>query len=148
MPDCVVDASVVYLANGDIAGRRPGNVLDRRLSVLEEVASGARRLRYNQKLLSEYIQLVTDRRNDVIDALFTLLDDGRRAVFVRRNTLSRQHHARARERCNWPPHDQHLLAAAVGGDHPSIVVTEDRLNQCAAAVNLHFGIRIEYMGSD
>ena len=146
MPDCVVDATVVHLSNGDIAGRKPGNMLDRRMSVLEEVVAGARRLRYNQKLFGEYTELVRERRNDVIDALFEVLDDTRRSVRVPRNTLSRQHHERARNRCDWPSHDQHLLAAALDGDNPSIAVTEQRLNQCAGAIFRHFGIRIEYLG--
>jgi hypothetical protein len=39
-----------------------------------------------------------------------------------------------------------LLAAALGGDHPAVVVTEERLNQCAASVHAHFAITIEYLG--
>jgi hypothetical protein len=145
MPDCVVDASVLGFANGDIAGRRPGNVLDRRLAVLEQVVMGARRLRYNPKLLYEYQQLVRIHRNDVIEALFALLDDARRSVFVRRNTLSRQDHATARRVCGWPSHDQHLLAAALGGDDPAIVVTEQILAQCADAIRARFGVALEYL---
>jgi hypothetical protein len=146
MADCVVDASVVHFANGDIAGRRPGNLFDRRLRVLEQVVRGVRRLRYNPKLLGEYAQLVRVHRNDVVEALFILLDDTSRAVFVRRNTLSGQHHATATEKCRWPSHDQHLLAAALGGDDPAVVVTEERLNRCAAAILAKFAIRVEYLG--
>ena len=80
MPDCVVDASVIALANGDIRGRRPGNVPDRRLAVISLVANGTRRLRYNSKILGEYNQIVKEFRNDVIESLFALLDDTRRSV--------------------------------------------------------------------
>jgi hypothetical protein len=38
MPDSVVDTSTVAFSNGDIAGRKPGNLFDRRLTVLEQAA--------------------------------------------------------------------------------------------------------------
>lgn len=145
MPDCVVDATVVALSNGNIAGRRTGNLLDRRLTVLEQIARGARRLRYNSKLLHEYQQLIQEYRNDVIETLFNLLDDTRHAILVRRNSLSRQDHAKATE-CGWPNHDQHLLAAALNGIDPAIVVTEERHRDCACAILQHFQVHIEYLG--
>ena len=86
MPDCVLDAAVVGMANGDIAARRPGNVFDRRLVVIEEVVRGLRRLRYNTRLLGEYRPLTLIRRNDVIELFFSVLAD--RGVFVSRNNLS------------------------------------------------------------
>jgi len=146
MPDYVVDATAVGFANGDIAGRRPGNVLDRRLRLLESIVNGTHRLRYNNRLLAEYIQLIQLHRNDVIEAFFEVLDDSTRAVLVRRNSLSRQQHARARSQCRWPDHDQHLLAAAIGGDDPTIALTEQRLNQCAAAILAHFDIEVLFLG--
>jgi hypothetical protein len=143
MPDSVVDASAVAFSNGDIAARKPGNLLDRRLTVLEQVANGQRRLRYNPKLRSEYLQIIREHRNDVIELFFAALAD--RGVFVARNTLSRQHHATATARCRWPTHDQHLLAAAMGGDNPTIFVTEQRLADCAARIATAFGIRVEHL---
>jgi hypothetical protein len=146
MPDSVFDATAVKFANGDIGGRQPGNVFDRRLAAIEEIVSGARRLRYNPKLLREYTQLVREHRNDVIEALFSILDDAQQSVRVNRNQLSRQDYAKARDACRWPSHDQHLLAAAVGGDNPTVFVTEQRHAQCAAAIHRHFEIRIEDLG--
>lgn len=143
MADCVVDASIVHFANTDLAARRPGNVADRRLQVLEQVAGGLRRVRYNQKLLGEYQQLVQERRNDVIEVFFLVLDSSR-AVRVSRSTLSRQDYATARC-CRWPAHDQHLLAAAIGGDDPSIVVTEGKLARCGAKVLRHFAVHLEHI---
>jgi hypothetical protein len=145
MPDCVVDSSVVALANGDIAGRRPGNLFDQRLMVLEQIASGVRRMRYNPKLLQEYGELIQQYRNDVIEAVFAIIDDPRRSLRVPRSSLSRQHYDLAIRTCGWLRHDQHLLAAAIGGDYPSIAVTEQRLNQCAAAILRHFRVRIEHL---
>lgn len=144
MPDCVLDATVVALANGNIAARRPGNVFDRRLAAIEQVVSGARRLRYNSRLLGEYESLIQQHRNDVIYLLFEVLDS-ERSIRVRRNTLSRQHYATATQRCRWPSHDQHLLAAAFGGDDPVIVVTEPRLAQCAPRILACFAIHIEHL---
>lgn len=146
MPDCVVDASVVAFANGDIDGRRPGNIFDRRLTLLEQIVRGARRLRYNGRLVYEYEQLIKNYRNDVIEALFALLDDTRRSIRVPRSSLSRADHSKATEKCGWPDHDQHLLAAAIGGSDPLIAVTEDRLHQCAATIFKHFQVHIEYFG--
>lgn len=144
MPDSVIDASVVGLANGDLAARRPGNVFDRRVLAIERVVTGARRLRYNSKLLREYLSLVQRRRNDVIELLFELLDSPR-SIRVPRNTLSRQHFATAIRTCRWPSHDQHLLAAALDGDHPLVVVTEARLAQCGRLVLRYFRVRIEHL---
>jgi hypothetical protein len=126
-----------------ISARRPGNVLDQRLRVIEQVVAGGRRLRHNQKLLGEYEQLIRDYRNDVIEVLFSILDSDR-SVLVPRNTLSRQDYATAR-RCNWPSHDQHLLAAALGGIDPSIHVTEPRLAQCGRRILASFGVRIDQL---
>lgn len=143
MADSVLDATVVAFANGDIAARRPGNVFDRRLAAIEQVAHGRRRLRYNQKLLGEYQQVIQERRNDVIDLFFSVLAD--RSFRVRANTLSRQDHAKAKK-CRWPSHDQHLLAAAVGGDRPTIFVTESRHAACAAKILSCFGVHIADLG--
>jgi hypothetical protein len=143
MSDCVLDASVVAFSNGDIAGRRPGNVFDRRLAAIERVVSGERSLRYNSKLLGEYKGLVRVYRNDVIELLFIILAD--KGVLVKRNTLSRQEHAVATGKCRWPSHDQHLLAAAVGGIDPVIVVTESHLASCAARVLTYFAVYVEHL---
>jgi len=142
MPDCVVDAAVLYYANGALVGRRPGTILDRRLTVIEQAARGTRRVRYNSKLLGEYRRVVQEFRNDVIEIFFSVLDSDR-AVFVRRNNLSRQHYDVAVNRCRWPGHDQHLLAAALGGIDPTIFVSEDRHVQCRLVIYRHFRIRIE-----
>jgi len=143
MPDCVVDASVVAMANGDISGRRPGNVLDRRLAVIEQVGDGARRLRYNSRLFGEYKRLVQQSRNDAIELFFLAL--AYRAILVRRNTLSGPDHDVATRKCRWPNHDRHLLAAALGGADPTIFVTESRLAQCGVRVLRHFRVHVEHL---
>lgn len=141
MPDCVLDATVVAFANGDLAARRRGNVFDRRLLVIEEVVRGHRRLRYNTRLLGEYSRLIQEYRNDVVHLLFQVLDS-ERSVRVPRSSLSRQNYDTATTRCGWPSHDQHLLAAAVDGLDPSIFVTEKVLADCAAPVRRHFHIHV------
>jgi len=133
------------MANGDLAGRRQGNLLDRRLGAIEQVVTGVRRLRYNPKLLSEYQRLIRDYRNDVVELLFILLDSDR-AILVRRNKLSRQNYATAITRCRWPSHDQHLLAAALGGVDPVIVVTESHHSRCAQSILAHFAVHVEHLG--
>jgi hypothetical protein len=141
MADCVFDATVVAFANGEIAARKPGNVFDRRLAAIEGAARGDCRIRYNTKLLGEYQSHVQERRNDVIELFFAALTDN--AVLVARNTLLRQDYAKARDKCRWPTHDQHLLAAALGGDDPSLFVTEQRHANCRAKILACFGIRIK-----
>ena len=145
MPDCVLDTTVVALANGDLAARQPGNAFDRRLRAIEQVVTGVRRLRYNTKILGEYQRLVRQYRNDVIEMLFLILDSDR-SVLVRRSTLSRQEYAAAVKQCGWPSHDQHLLAAALGGVDPAIVVTELHLGQCASKIFRLFAVHVEYIG--
>jgi len=141
MPDCVLDASVVAYSNGDLIGRRPGNLLHRRLLVIEQVCTGRLRLRYNAKLLHEYQELIKDHRNDIIELFFAVLDS-EQTVLVRRNVLSRQHHATATRKCRWPSHDQHLLAAAIGGDRPSVFVTETQLAACGPKIYAHFSVHV------
>ena len=109
--------------------------------MIQEVGCGARRLRYNTKLRCEYEQVVRQYRNDAIELFFAVLADS--ALFVPRNNLSRQDYATARDRCRWPGHDQHLLAAALGGDDPTIFVTEECHARCAPCILARFGTRVE-----
>src|SRR3712207_5880922 len=132
MPDSVFDTTVIAFSNDDLANRTPGNQLDTRLSAIEDVVHGRRRIRYNGKLLGEYVPHLRVRRNDVID-LFVGILDSTQAVRVSRNSLSRQLYAKALQ-CGWPSHDQHLLAAAVDGDRPILFVTEQLHGACSAAV--------------
>jgi hypothetical protein len=141
MSDCVLDASIVAYANGDLKGRRPGNLFHRRLRVIEQVCEGDLRLRYHSKLLREYQQLIRAHRNDVIEVFFAVLDS-ERTVLVPRNVLSRQDHACATRKCRWPSHDQHLLAAALDGDDPRLFVTEEQLAVCAPKILTYFSIRV------
>ena len=100
-------------------------------------------MRYNAKLLEEYRPFIAVLRNDVIEVFLRVLAD--RGVLVRRNTLTRQDYAAARQTCRWPSHDQHLLAAALNGDDPTIFVTEARLAECAAGILAHFAIHIAHL---
>lgn len=140
MSDAVFDTSVVAIANKDIARRKLGNSIDQKLCLLERAVGGQIRIRYNWKLLTEYKQIVTDQRNDVIESFFQILDS-MLAVRVARSTLSRQHFQRAIAQ-RWPRHDQHLLAAALDGDRTCLYVTEVRLAKCAAGIYRVFRIRV------
>lgn len=144
MADVVIDASVIGLCNGDLAQSRPGSAVERRLTVIERAAKGEHRLRYNPKLLTEYQQLTRNQTNDLIELFFATLADTSRTVFVKRNTLCNSDRAKA-DKCRWPSHDRHLLAAAVGGNHPFIFVTEAQLALCAKKVLATFCIRIEHV---
>lgn len=140
MSDSVYDTSLVAYSNGDLAGRRRGNVLDRRLSRIEEFLNGKRVAWYNNKLLAEYEQHIKESRNDVIEAfLIALENQGRRS---QRSALSRQNFATA-TRARWPAHDQHLLAAALEGDGTTIFVTEEALAACGTAILRSFGISVD-----
>jgi len=137
--DTVYDTSLIVYSNGDLAGRRRNNVLDRRLSRIEEFLSGSRSAWYNDKLLNEYEAKVHQRRNDVIDAFLTkLADTGKRAE---RSRLSRVNYAKSRA-IRWPSHDQHQLAAALEGKRTTIFVTEEALARCAADVKRVFGVTV------
>lgn len=140
MNDAVFDTTVVAFANSDIAARRAGNVLDNRLGLLEKALNGRLHIRYNGKLLGEYVAHVSERRNDVIELFFALLDSGR-TTLVRKNTLSRQNYRIARDE-RWPTHDQHLLAAALDGENPEIYVTEAILANCDAGIYRVFRIHV------
>jgi peptide methionine sulfoxide reductase MsrB len=94
--------------------------------------------------MGEYERLTKERRNDVIELFFTALSE--RAILVKKSTLSRQHYQKAKGKCGWPGHDQHLIAAAIGGTDPHIVVTEQMHVKCAACVLKSFAIHIEYLG--
>ena len=140
MADSVLDATVVAFSNGDLAGRRRGNALDTRLKLLEQVVEQRRPIRYNLKLRAEYIQHLLVNRNDII-ALFVAALDSPIATFVPRNTLSRQLWAEAHA-CRWPAHDQHLLAAAIDGDQPTLIVTENLLANCGEGIRRRLQISV------
>ena len=144
MNDCVIDATIVCLSNGDLANRVPGNSLDQKLKVLEEVTGFFRRLRYNSRLLNEYERLIDLHQNDVVRLFFDILDSPH-AFRVSRNALSRQDHAVAIGDCGWPSHDQHLIAAAIGGVNPSIFVTEQKHATCAVLIWRRMRIQVEHI---
>jgi hypothetical protein len=144
MRDTVYDTSFVAYSNGELAGRRANNALDRRLSKIEEFVEGKRIAWYNEKLFREYRDKVRTVRNDVIEMfLIRLADAGKQAA---RNRLSTANYAKARK-AQWPSHDQHLLAAAIEGTRATIFVTEKALEGCGKAVKREFGftvVRIAY----
>lgn len=143
MPDCVFDSSFVAKANGPVEAEKAGNFLHRRLDAMRSVTSGERRLRYNPKLLSEYSALIQQSRNDVLDQFLELLDN-ERTVRLKNSTLRRADKVKA-NKCRWPTHDQHVLAAAIDGEEVVIHVTETALGVCRAAVRRVFGFSINYI---
>ena len=140
MNDAVFDTTVVAFANSDLSARKPGNSLDTRLRLLEGTVRRDFRIRYNAKLLKEYEQHVREHRNDVIELFFGALDS-KGAILVKKNSLSRQEFNLARNQ-RWPSHDQHLIAAALGGTQTHIYVTERALVSCAAGIYRVFRIRV------
>jgi hypothetical protein len=141
MNDTVFDTTVVAFSNTHLSARRRGNSLDTRLRLLEGTIRGDFRVRYNAKLLNEYEQHVRQHRNDVIEMFFAVLDS-ERAVLVKKNSLSRQEFNLARNH-RWPSHDQHLIAAALGGCQTHIYVTEAALVACASGIYRVFRIRVQ-----
>ena len=140
MNDTVFDTTVVAYSNSDLRARKKGNSLDRRIRLIERFVRGGFRLRYNTRLLGEYEEHIREYRNDVIELFFSMLDSNM-AIRVPRNNLSRQEHQHAIEQ-RWPSHDQHLIAAALGGTRPVIYVTESQLANCAKRIKRVFSIRI------
>jgi len=141
MNDGVLDTTVVACANCDLRARTQGNSLNRRAALIERCVTGSLRVLYNKVLLQEYKNHIREHRNDLIESFFAVLDSAT-AFLVRRSTLSRQDYNRARA-CRWPSHDQHLLAAALGGVRASIYVTEQALSRCAESIRREFRVRVE-----
>jgi hypothetical protein len=139
MDDAVIDATVVAFANGPIEARITG-ALARCLPVIMHIVNDEWRCRYNAKLLFEYEQHVKSRRNDLIEAFFSVLDSPR--AVLAKNNLRRHEYAKARE-IRWPTHDHHLLAAAIDGVNTSIVVTEERLARLHAPARRLFGVSVQ-----
>jgi hypothetical protein len=142
MPDCVLDASFVGMANDEIDNLEPGSILDRRISIICEIKNGSYTVRYNSRLLGEYNNLVKVHRNDWIAVFFQILADG--ATFVNRNNFNAAELAKARK-CRWPLHDQHVLVAAINGTKSIVFVTESTLGRSAAKVLQHFRVRIKHI---
>jgi hypothetical protein len=138
--ECVFDTSFIYLANGLLEGARAGNLLHRRLVAIRQVVDGRSRPRYNKRLLYEYHEKIREYRNDVVELFIALLDSDK-AIYVGRSTLRSADRSRAAE-CRWPAHDDHLLAAAVGGTAVVIYVTENVHGTCGAMIKRKFGITI------
>lgn len=138
MADAVIDTTVLAFANGP-CGPVLAGALARCLPYVSKVTAGAWRCRYNKKLLAEYISKVRKPRNDLVAAFLTILDT--RQAFLAKNSLSHSEYVRAK-RIRWPTHDHHLLAAAVGGIEPSIVVTEYKLAQLHTQAKREFGVSV------
>lgn len=143
MPECVFDTSFIAYANEPLAAEMTGNLLNRRLSAIRSVTTSQSRIRYNQKLLKEYSEHAKVARNDVVNQLFDLLDS-QQAIFVKRSTLSRTDKVKS-EACGWPSHDQHVLAAAIGGTEVVIHVTEGMLGRCSSKIRRIFGFEINHV---
>ena len=138
MDDAVIDATVVAYANGPISAN-PKGALARCLPVIRRILDGQWRCRYNARLLTQYGDQVKATRNDFIDMFFELLDSG---LAVRGpNSLRHHEYAKARK-IRWPTHDHLLLAAAIGGNNPRIVVTEPRLAQLSDLARREFGVTV------
>lgn len=138
MDDAVIDANVLAFANGP-AGTNPTGAFARCLPMIERIIRGQWRCRYNKRLLKEYEDHTKTKRNDFIIAFLDILDSPR--AVLTRNNLRRHEYARARA-IRWPTHDHHLLAAAIDGVRPSIVVTEDTLAILHARARREFGVSV------
>jgi hypothetical protein len=145
MAECVFDASFIGYANDplDEVNFAPGTLLRRRVTALETVTSGRSRLRCNPKLIAEYDQLVKVHRNDMIEQFIALLDS-EQTIKLKSSTLRRQDKVKATD-CGWPTHDQHVLAAAVGGTDVVVHVTEGIMGVCAPKVWRIFRIRVNFV---
>lgn len=140
MSDAVLDTTVVAFENADLLKQGVADSVAQCIRLLEDAVERRVRIRFNQVLLNEYQEHVKRPGNDVIEAFFQLLDSAS-AVRVKRNALARHLHQRAFEH-RWPRHDEHLLAAAIDGEDPSIYVTDQRLARCAAGILRAFRIRV------
>lgn len=125
----MIDTTVVALSNVKLTCLKEGSNLQARIRLLEQCFSGKKRIRFNGRLKEEYNSKVRAFDNDFVRLFFELLTSSR-AVFVNRSTLSRQHYNKAQNDCGWPSHDQHLLAAAVGGEDVILYITEDDHWKC------------------
>jgi hypothetical protein len=137
--DTVVDATVVVFANNALAIGDSG-VLGRCLTIISEVIHDERRCRYNSKLLGEYIMHVGRQPSDFVHLFFGVLESSR--AVLGRNSLCPGDRERA-ESMKWPSHDRHLLAAAVGGENPCIMVTERRLASLHEPAKREFGVCVK-----
>jgi len=138
MDDAVIDATVLTFANGPI-GPQPGGSLARCLPVIRRIVDSQWRCRYNTTLLQEYDDHVRTHRNDIVVAFFALLDSPH--AVKGRNNLRHHEYATARS-IRWPTHDHHLLAAAIGGTNPAIVVTEPALARLHKQAKRRFGVSV------
>ena len=139
MKSSVYDTILIAKANGNLAGRKAGNALDRRLKLFEAAVLGTSLTLVNAKLLNEYGSKILDFRNEAVRAFYVYAID--HGVNTGKSSLSRSDFERSRK-ARWPAHDQHLIAAAIGREKVSIYVTEVQHSACAAAVRKQFGITI------
>lgn len=141
MKGSVYDTMLVGKANGSLNGRRAGNALDKRLSLLEAAVAGASNTLVNSKLLGEYHVKVGSLaiRNDVVRSFLEYAIDS--GIDSGRSTLAGADYDKAKK-ARWPSHDQHLLAAGIGHKKVSIYVTEVQHIACAGGILRQFGFRV------
>lgn len=141
MRSTVFDTRLVASANGDIRARRPGNILDCRLILLEQAVARVTTTLVNKKLLKEYNSKIPQSgiRNDSVRSFIEFVID--HGVDSGRSTLSHSDYVKAHE-ARWPTHDHHLIAAAIGHNHVTIFVTEQNHFVCTREIHRRFGITI------
>lgn len=133
----VIDTKFVANANGPLSARKSGNILDRRLCVLERIVRDRLPAMVNKKLIGEYRAKVASQgfRNEAVMSFFTYVVD--HGVDSGRSTLSSPDYSKLRD-CRWPSHDQHVIAACGNARQVEIQVTEAAHEKCAAAIKREF----------
>lgn len=132
MNNTVYDTKLIATVNCPLSARRANTVLNRRIEIVEESVGQKQRTiaRYNWKLWSEYEKHIKDYRNDIIILFFSKLADIGIRVSV--CTLRRQHWNKIRN--HWPSHDQHLIAAAIGGCQTSHCYNRKSPRKCCCII--------------
>ena len=138
MSDAVVDASVIGMTDEDLLAQGSEDSIRRRVKLIDDCANKKLRLRCNPTLEGEYSRILKDSNKDLHILFLGALES---AFRVTKNKLDRHAYLRSLD-AGWPSHDQHLLAAAIGGTRPTIYVTEKKLFSCATKVKREFSISV------
>lgn len=93
-----------------------------RVDRLSKIQEGKETVYYNAKLFAEYIKWFEKAEDgDLVSVFAFLLDSvGKRG----KNSLSRQEAQKARD-ARWPGHDDHLIAAGLGGPSDRDLLTTE-----------------------
>ncbi len=138
--EAVFDICLIHYAGLDVRQ----NLSTDRVEAVREGIRGNPRPRFSPMLAHLYRErLKFLEGNELFQSFVHALDDPSRSTRVEKSGLRRHETQKARD-CNWPSHDDLLLAVAIPEPACAIRTTEQRLARCRQALQRVLRVKVEF----